>query len=226
MKSGVAVYKAVEDGKDFEFVDLNHGAEIIENIDKNELIGKRVTRVFPGIQEFGLLQVFRTVWNTGTPESHPVSQYKDKRIESWRENFVYRLPSGEIVAIYEDVTETKKAEEALVESEIKYRNLVENLSDVILTTDMEGNILFVNNIVEKIYGYTPDEVIGTNFTDYVHPEDNRQVMEILLRKEDEKSGENITTTRKRIIINLSWIFQDWTGRTQKDLISEKPILWE
>lgn len=117
MKSGVAVYKAVDDGKDFEFVDLNRGAEIIENIDKNELIGKRVTKVFPGIKEFGLLQVFRTVWNTGTPQSHPVSQYKDKQIESWRENFVYRLPSGEIVAIYDDVTEIKKAEKALVESE-------------------------------------------------------------------------------------------------------------
>ena len=117
MKSGVAVYKAVEDGKYFEFVDLNRGAEIIENIDKNELIGKRVTKVFPGIKEFGLLQVFRTVWNTGTPQSHPVSQYKDKQIESWRENFVYRLPSGEIVAIYDDVTEIKKAEKALVESE-------------------------------------------------------------------------------------------------------------
>lgn len=191
MKSGVAVYKAVDNGKDFEFVDFNHGGEIIENIDKKELIGKRVTETFPGIREFGLLKVFQNVWKTGNSQNHPVSQYKDKRIESWRENFVYRLPSGEIVAIYEDITEKKKAEEALTESEKKYRNLVENISDVILTTDLDGKILFVNNIVEKTYGYSPEEVIGMNFMNYAHPEDHQQVMEILLKKADEESGENI-----------------------------------
>ena len=191
MKSGVAVYKPVEDGKDFEFVDLNRGAEIIENTKKNKLIGKRVTDAFPAVRDFGLLQVFRTVWNTGTPQSHPISQYKDKRIESWRENFVYRLPSGEIVAIYEDVTEAKIAEEALVESEKKYRNLVENISDVILTTDLKGNILFINNIIEKIYGYAPEEVIGMNILNYVHPGDLDQAREILQKKDDELSGENI-----------------------------------
>ncbi|WP_052418604.1 PAS domain-containing protein [Methanolacinia paynteri] len=191
MKSGVAVYKAVDDGKDFEFVDFNHGAEIIENLTKKDVIGKVVTEVFPAVRDFGLLQVFRTVWNTGTPQSHPVSQYKDKRIESWRENFVYRLPSGEIVAIYEDATEIKKAEEALVESEKKYRNLVENISDVILTTDLDGTILFVNNIIEKTYGYNPEEVIGMNILTYAHPEDLLDAREILQKKDDEKSGDNI-----------------------------------
>jgi PAS domain S-box-containing protein len=112
MRAGVAVFEPVDEGSDFVFRDINHAAETIDRVRKEEILGQRVTRVFPGIQEFGLFEVFQRVARTGIAESHPVSIYKDTRITGWRENFVYRLPSGEIVAIYEDVTEKKQAEEA------------------------------------------------------------------------------------------------------------------
>ena len=112
MRAGVAVFDPVDDGSDFIFRDINHAAETIDRVRKEEILGQRVTRVFPGIQEFGLFEVFQRVARTGIAESHPVSIYKDTRITGWRENFVYRLPSGEIAAIYEDVTEKKQAEEA------------------------------------------------------------------------------------------------------------------
>ncbi|MEW6546381.1 MAG: hypothetical protein AB1446_05620 [Bacillota bacterium] len=66
--------------------------------------------LFPGVGEFGLLEVFRRVWKTGKPERHPVALYRDARLEGWRENYVYKLPSGEIVAVYDDVTERRKME--------------------------------------------------------------------------------------------------------------------
>jgi len=113
LSSGVVVYQAVDNGADFVILDFNHGAEIIEKIPKQDVIGKRVSDVFPGVFEFGIMDVFRRVWQTGTSEHHPLSLYKDERIASWRENYVYRLPSGEIVAVYDDITERKRAEEAL-----------------------------------------------------------------------------------------------------------------
>lgn len=111
MSSGLAVYRAVENGNDFVFIDFNRAGEMIDNIKKEELIGKKVTKVFPGVKDFGLLDVFQRVWNTGNPAHHPVAFYKDERIEGWRENYVYKLETGEIVAIYDDITEQKKAEE-------------------------------------------------------------------------------------------------------------------
>jgi len=111
--NAIAIYGAVNDGADFIFVDVNRAAEKIENIKKEALIGKSVLEMFPGISAFGLFEVFQRVWATGKPEHHPVRIYKDERIEGWRENYVYKLPSGEIVAVYSDETERKRAEEEL-----------------------------------------------------------------------------------------------------------------
>ena len=57
IRSSVAVYKAIDNGTDFVFVDFNKAAEKTENIPKNEVIGRRVSEVFPGVREFGLLDV-------------------------------------------------------------------------------------------------------------------------------------------------------------------------
>ena len=108
--SGVAIYEARNDGEDFVFADFNPAAEQIEHISKEELIGRKVTDVFPGVKQFGLLDVLRRVYKTGTPEHHPVSVYKDQRIAGWRENYVYRLPSGHVVAVYDDISARKRTE--------------------------------------------------------------------------------------------------------------------
>jgi diguanylate cyclase (GGDEF)-like protein len=113
MKSGVAVYEAVDGGRDFVFRDCNGAAEKIDQLSKADVVGKSVSQIFPAIKEFGLFEIFQSVWKDGIPRHHPVSHYKDGRIGGWRENYVYKLPSGEIVAIYDDVTESKKREEEI-----------------------------------------------------------------------------------------------------------------
>lgn len=112
-KDGVAVYKVVNDGEDFVFLDFNYSGEQIEKIKKEKVIGKNVSEVFPGVKKFGLLDVMRRVWMSGKPEHFPVSLYEDERIVGWRDNFVYKLPSGEIVSVYSDETERRQAEDSL-----------------------------------------------------------------------------------------------------------------
>ena len=112
-----AVYRAERNGADFILVDFNRAAEEMGLLSRNQVIRRSVLEVFPGVKEFGLFDVFRRVWQTGESECHPVAEYKDNRIKGWRENFVYKLPSGEIVAVYSDQTERKQWEEAIVESE-------------------------------------------------------------------------------------------------------------
>jgi len=107
---GVAMYEATEDGRDFILRDFNRGAQNIDKVKKEEVIGRKVTDVFPGIDEMGLLDVLRRVHQTGNPEFYPLSYYHDNRIVGYRENHVYRLPSDEVVAVYEDATARKETE--------------------------------------------------------------------------------------------------------------------
>ena len=109
MSNGVAIFEAIDDGADFIFKDFNKAAEKIDNIKKEDVINKGVLTVFPGFKESGLFDMLKRVWKTGRPEDYPPILYKDERITFWRKNYVYKLPSGEIVFIYEDITEQKLA---------------------------------------------------------------------------------------------------------------------
>jgi len=73
-------YKAINNGEDFEIIDLNKAVEKTEQVSRDNIIGKRVTEAFPGVDEFGLLDVFRRVYKTGIPEHHPETHYRDQRI--------------------------------------------------------------------------------------------------------------------------------------------------
>ena len=119
ISTGVAIYEAKNNGRDFIIKDFNRAAEKIEKVKKEDIIGKSVLRVFPGVKDFGLFKVFQEVYKTGKPQHHPISFYQDQRVTSWRENYVCKLPTGEVAAIYDDITERKQAEE-----KIKHLNLV------------------------------------------------------------------------------------------------------
>ena len=158
MSNGVAVYEAVNDGEDFRFKDFNLAGEKIDNIKKEELLGKSVIEKFPSVKEFGIFNVLQRVWKTGKPESLPVSQYKDDKVTSWRENYVYKLPSGEIVAVYDDVTTQKIAEQKLKESKEKYREAYNrgNFYKDLFAHDI-NNIMQVINSSTELISYQFDE---------------------------------------------------------------------
>lgn len=127
MTSAVAIYGAVDGGADFFFRDFNPAGERMERIRREALIGRSVLEIFPGIREFGLFDVFQRVWRTGVPEHFPVTLYRDARIEGWRQNYVAKLPSGEIVVVYDDITEKKRAEEDMLRSREELRRLALHL---------------------------------------------------------------------------------------------------
>ncbi len=109
--SGVAVYRPVDNGEDFEFIDYNPAGARLDQTSREAVIGRRVTERFPGIREMGLLTVLQRVARTGAPEDLPLSQYQDDRIAGWRETRVFRLSSGEVVAVYDDLTDIKQAQQ-------------------------------------------------------------------------------------------------------------------
>jgi signal transduction histidine kinase/pSer/pThr/pTyr-binding forkhead associated (FHA) protein/ActR/RegA family two-component response regulator len=111
MSSGVMVFRTVNDGEDFTILNLNRAFRKIENIDDKEIIGnKTLFQILPFYKGSDILESFRRVWRTANPESGSITFHEGEEITGWREYYIYRLPSGEIVAIFDNVTEKKKAE--------------------------------------------------------------------------------------------------------------------
>jgi len=160
MSSGVAVYEPVDGGNDFIIRDFNKAAEEIDKVKREDIIGKSILKVYPGVKDFGIFDVIKSVYKTGKPERHPVSFYKDKRISGWRRNYVYRLPSGEIVAVYDDLTREKIAEKLLKDSEKFSSSLMENSPNPIIVFNADTSIKYVNMALENIVGIKSDKLIG------------------------------------------------------------------
>ena len=80
-----------------------------------------------------------------------------------------------IDAVINDINERKMTEEALRESEEKYRTILENIEDGYFETDLEGNFTFVNPAIVKILGYSENELLGMNNLEYMDDENARKV---------------------------------------------------
>ncbi len=116
MGSGVAIYEAVDKGHDFIFKDFNPMAEQITNTTREEVLGQRLSSRFPNMEESPLFKALQEVWRTGKSIHLPPFHYEDHVRSGWCENRIYRLPSGEVVAIFDDVTRRMETQQDLIEA--------------------------------------------------------------------------------------------------------------
>lgn len=163
--SGVAVYQPVDKGRNFIIRDINPAAERIDKIARQHVAGRRLAEVFPGIEKFGLPDVLRRVWKTGQPEHFPLHYYQDDRIAGWRDNFVYRRFSGEVVAVYNDVSAQMHLQDELERWERKFRLLFEQTPLPYQALDNEGKIVEVNPAWLRLTGLTRDSAAGRPFSE-------------------------------------------------------------
>ena len=119
-----------------------------------------------------------------------------------------------LYGVARDVTERKRAEEAIKEKSELLQNITDNMFDLVSLTDVSGNFTFVGKS-HRILGYHTDDLIGTNVLDYVHPED---LPPIKAEFEDfithAKDGKRVEYRYRCADGNYIWL--ETVGKTLKD----------
>jgi PAS domain S-box-containing protein len=161
MLNGLAYCRMVyEDGRPVDFVYLYVNETFGIQTGLHDVEGKRVTEIIPGIYETDreLIERYGRVATIGVPERFEV--YVDA-LDMWFAVSAYSPERGYFVAVFDVITARKRAEQALKDSESKYRNIIENISDLYYRTDLEGRIIMVSPSVTRLLGYDSEsEVLG------------------------------------------------------------------
>ncbi len=146
---------------------VNEKAGEILGREPQSLLGKNIWKEFPqGIDQPFYIAYFRAM---KTQEYQYQEEYH-AAFDKWLENHIYPSKNG-LTIFFKDVTEIKQITLALKNKEEKYRTLIEQASDGIVITDMEGMILEVNKSIQQMVGYADDEMIGYHLTDFLPAED-------------------------------------------------------
>jgi PAS domain S-box-containing protein len=135
-----------------------------------EFLGRRMQDVLPpgAAQRFseGLAEVAST--------GELVCVEYPLRVPDGERDFEARLLpflDGQVVMVVRDITEQKEAERALQRSEQHFRRLIENSSDVATILDRNGNNVYQSPSLSRVFGYTPEDMLGTPAFDRIHPDD-------------------------------------------------------
>ncbi len=121
---------------------------------------------------------------------------------------------GTLYLIARDITERKRFQENLRESERKHRELIENIEDIVYVTDGRGFVLLLNDALERSFGYAKEQIIGRRFTEFIVPED-LPLAESLFKKQ--LAGEDVGT------FELSFINRN---RSRITLELREKLIWE
>ena len=124
-----------------------------------------------------------------------------------------------MLTVGRDVSERKRAEEALRKSEERYRQLVEKANDLIFVCDARGHISLVNPVAVTITGYSQQDLIGKNYLEIVHPEHRDEVArfygtQLVTRLPDTYNEFPILTKEAQIV----WLGQHVQLLTQEDIV--------
>lgn len=154
--------------RDFIYLEVNSAFEKLTGL-KN-VVGKPISEVVPDFYETNmpLFEMYERVASTGEPER---CETHLKALGVWFSIAVYSHQKGHFVAVFDDITERKVAEEALRESEERFSGAFEHAPIGVALASPTGRWLKVNRALCKLVGYTEEELLTRSFQDITHPDD-------------------------------------------------------
>ncbi len=150
------------------------------------LIGRNIISCYPeDVQESFAINIIPTVVKNGQWVGElPLQSSSGTRTPTLQNLFVVHGEKGAspyLANLIIDITDRKRAEEALRQSEERYRALIENMKDAVYTIDKVGRITYISKAIEAFTGYRPEEIVGRSFREFIY-QDDREMSERRFRQ--------------------------------------------
>ncbi len=147
----------------------NPAADSILGVDNTYFFGKSVEEVFPGLADSNILEKYKTTASEGTPWFSEQVEYHSDTIKGAIEVNAFQTGPNRMAAMFLDITQRKKGEEALKESEQRFRSLIEK-SPVGFSIIQDCRVIYRNGAQESLNDPLPGMIEKQDFS-MIHPED-------------------------------------------------------
>jgi len=180
MLDGFALHEIICDGQgnpiNYRFLAVNPAFERMTGLKAKTLVGRTVIDALPDIERHWI-ETYGRVALTGEPaifENYAAALKKHFMVTA------FRPVPNQFACIIIDITQRKQAEETLRASERRFQDIADHAQEWIWEVDDKGKYTYSSQVVEKILGYAPEEVLQKHFYDFFHPDDRESFKSAVL----------------------------------------------
>jgi len=168
------VAMALTDASDFKTIDVNTAFELLYGYTKEEIAGKTsgdVNLYYDKDQSEQILSLIKNNIPLRNRELNIRRKDGQKRTILLNNEFLEIDGKHCILSVSQDLTFQKEAEEAVRESENRFRIMADSSPYLIWVNDRNGRVQFVNNSYLEFFGVTMDKLLNENWVPFIHPDD-------------------------------------------------------
>ncbi len=161
MGNGVAVYQPVDDDSDFTIQNLNRSGVRMFNAPLLDILGKPLTSLNRGAADPQLQPLITSVWASGIPQHVSLELSLGQVGNQWIEGYIYKLPTGQVVGIYDDISEQRETQRQIIHAKEQWEKTFDAMSDCVTILDADLKIVRANKASQELFGRPYSQLIGS-----------------------------------------------------------------
>ena len=178
---GLYIYRLEDpaDDRTLRMIATNPAATEFTGVSMDDVLGKTLDENFPGLRAKGIPGIYAEVARTGNVVALEDIHYADDRVIAGAFSVsAFPLPEHCVGIAFQNITDRKRADEALQESEALYRNLIETTAAVAWEVDLASRrFSFISPQIETLSGFPPEDWVDFDFwVEKIHPEDREEAV--------------------------------------------------
>jgi PAS domain S-box-containing protein len=222
-QNAIALFETLDKGESFNIKYFNQKASEKENVNREEIIGKKLRNQFPTITKSGFFKSLQSVYKTGIPHEFPYISFSSDKLTEWKHNYIYKLSEFEIVSIYMDLTNEKLKESTLKEHQDKLQLAMSAAKYYTFEISLPNKIIKTDRKLYLDLDYSEIEIteLLAKTGSLVHKKDFEQT-ESILKEITSRSEQNFSSEIRIKNKNGKWQWFSLSGKITDFFEDKKP----